>query len=171
MRRLSEMIFPKSAYSQIETISSGSGAKDRDHILFIMKFNKNINKSISDSADLTNIPIGGRHKLFKQMKTGIINMVLLSNLILRQRVFLAALHFNAKIFLTGNTIIVFCQRPLTVRTKNLFCHYLTSMRFLLSYTTLGNNSQYYLIFHRGTAFRIKEIDLWDLYSNIRNLGI
>jgi uncharacterized protein YjhX (UPF0386 family) len=25
--------------------------------------------------------------------------------------------------------------------------------------------------NRGTAFRIKEIDLWDLYSNIRNLGI
>ncbi len=25
--------------------------------------------------------------------------------------------------------------------------------------------------NRGTAFRIKEIDLWDLYSNVRNLGI
>ncbi|MBE0425368.1 MAG: hypothetical protein IBX72_01815 [Nitrospirae bacterium] len=25
--------------------------------------------------------------------------------------------------------------------------------------------------NRGTAFRIKEINLWDLYSNIRNLGI
>ena len=25
--------------------------------------------------------------------------------------------------------------------------------------------------NRGTAFRIKEIDLWDLYSNSRNLGI
>jgi hypothetical protein len=25
--------------------------------------------------------------------------------------------------------------------------------------------------NRGTPFRIKEIDLWDLYSNIRNLGI